>query len=549
MGQHSALATAFAQALPEGLKLVFRHIHSPPVQCPPLFSPLPGEEGDTTTCAKHLLLVSVPLGGTNDDATTVNEEAFAFAVEIFVYTTASLTTIFVSKADSSGCMFKAQRSSGAKSIVRTLSTVFLSHIVSLYQESKKRLVVSLFARAQSQYIFPGSASHQNKHVLDDRTLVKWWCRVFDPILRTFEPETHEGDRTLVQHSISDNDKSAEEVARPSATAYLIVPGCDRFETRTFYPTTARLDPKEKSRWLNSYPLSQVCGNPKAPPRCLVPRFPDDPKARCLEDLDNEVPGLAKQSSGDANAGQWHSVKTLDQFWELMAYRQECSSGRLVGFLWMIINPVGLTNSSPAISARSATASPADKDVGEGVTAQTKGQTEASSNDRSSQTCSGSVTGAGAVVLSEKAYKELIKEIESLDFENDDVSVESTKSVIERLTELCDAVHTGLIINGKAPKGEKEGTESAAKQTPGTTQASHILDARLIKKRKTAQSPSDGKASSLEGASSSVNADSKLAPGNEIEKDRATESTTPQAPQINVLGGSIVRKKKRKPQPE
>jgi regulator of Ty1 transposition protein 109 len=37
-------------------------------------------------------------------------------------------------------------------------------------------------------------------------------------------------------------------------------------------------------------------------------------------------------------GQWRSVKTLDQFWEMMSYRQECSAGRLVGFLWMVFSP-------------------------------------------------------------------------------------------------------------------------------------------------------------------------------------------------------------------
>lgn len=38
-------------------------------------------------------------------------------------------------------------------------------------------------------------------------------------------------------------------------------------------------------------------------------------------------------------GQWKSVKTLEQFWETMAFRQECSSGRIVGFIWVVITPV------------------------------------------------------------------------------------------------------------------------------------------------------------------------------------------------------------------
>ncbi|KAJ4163008.1 hypothetical protein NW754_014430 [Fusarium falciforme] len=34
-------------------------------------------------------------------------------------------------------------------------------------------------------------------------------------------------------------------------------------------------------------------------------------------------------------GSWKSVKTLDMFWEMMAYRQECSSGRMTGFIWLV----------------------------------------------------------------------------------------------------------------------------------------------------------------------------------------------------------------------
>src|SRR5208282_769802 len=68
-----------------------------------------------------------------------------------------------------------------------------------------------------------------------------------------------------------------------------------------------------------------------PPRCLVPRFPDDPKSRFLDELDGEL----SISQGKAVDGEWRSVKTLDQFWEMMAFRQECSAGRLVGFIWIV----------------------------------------------------------------------------------------------------------------------------------------------------------------------------------------------------------------------
>ncbi|GJC93019.1 H3 K56 histone acetylation protein KAT11 [Colletotrichum higginsianum] len=70
-----------------------------------------------------------------------------------------------------------------------------------------------------------------------------------------------------------------------------------------------------------------------PARCLIPRFPDDPKSRFRDELDEET-GKSKQLK---TTGQWKSVKSLDTFWEMMAYRQECSSGRLTGFIWVVFD--------------------------------------------------------------------------------------------------------------------------------------------------------------------------------------------------------------------
>jgi len=89
---------------------------------------------------------------------------------------------------------------------------------------------------------------------------------------------------------------------------------------------------------------------------LIPHFPDDPKARFLSELDEEIPdALLSQSSQSFSqnssatltspkkrgTGMWKSVKTLEQFWEMMAYRQECCSGRLVGFIWVVFTPGSL----------------------------------------------------------------------------------------------------------------------------------------------------------------------------------------------------------------
>jgi len=39
--------------------------------------------------------------------------------------------------------------------------------------------IHLFARVQSQYLFPASIEHPGKNVLSDAGLVKWWKAVMD----------------------------------------------------------------------------------------------------------------------------------------------------------------------------------------------------------------------------------------------------------------------------------------------------------------------------------------------------------------------------------
>lgn len=174
------------------------------------------------------------------------------------------------------------------------------------------MILSLFARSQNQYLFPGSIENSGKHVLDDRKLIKWWCRVLDPLLQDCGPS-------------SGHDSSV------SSDAYLIVPGCDRFETKAFFPPINPSHPKV--RWSNVYPQDMIAPEASAPPRCLIPRFPDDPKARFLDELDSEICGADRLKTG-----KWRSVQSIDQFWEMMSYRQECSAGRLVGFIWVVFTP-------------------------------------------------------------------------------------------------------------------------------------------------------------------------------------------------------------------
>ncbi|KAL2010487.1 hypothetical protein VTN00DRAFT_6294 [Thermoascus crustaceus] len=551
------LGDLLAEVLPKDVKTTLRHISTPPTPCEAIFSAPPGEDPETTFCENHFLTVSI----NRDDKD--EEELIVFGIEVLIYSTDRLTTIFISKADSTGNL-RLLKTTPKISLIRVISTTFLSYLVQTRQRPGVRLVLSLFARAQNQYLFPGSIDNVGKHVLDDRGLIKWWCRVADPILREYEPESRSQDKGLLDQRV--------ESVKSSATAYLIVPGCDKFETRAFFPPTAKFDDKEHPRWVNSYPLHQVCKNPGAPPRCLVPRFPDDPKSRFLLDLDDELPERTEASDSvkKENAGQWRSVRSLDQFWEMMSFRQECSAGRLTGFLWLVVNPPGVVNSDD-IADKAPRPQPSEADTAASVlptpeTSQTenvtavspeepteKVATTAEAHDPSTESVrepdskklehderpprlSSTSTerpvkaesnvsnpflwpeaGRGHVIFSDNYYKTAIEFLLEQDFENEEVSISSTKAWVSKVASLADTLWWGQHVVGKNIKAE------SATKPP---EAGNLMDTGLVRKRKK-EDAEDGKAPSAENGEANL------------------RSAQPEpSPSVNVLNASFVRKKKK-----
>lgn len=316
-----ALRTKLAAVLPKGRHFRFHHLSTPPLRADALCSAPPGERPDRTYCEKHFLAVSITANGASPPSACQQErdgpnptQVLVLGLEIFVYTTAHATTLFVSKADSTGFLSLISLTQGTQSPIREVCATFIRHLVETRRRQGVQLVVSLFARAQDQYLFPGSVKHSGKHVLDDRGLVKWWCRVLDPL--------------LISPSVGD-------AAPPwrSVKGYLVVPGLDAHETRALTPRSS----VAASSWLFDHPLERISHYCRefdwVPPRCLIPRFPDDPKSRFRDELDEE----AAQSGSMQTLGTWRSVKTLDSFWEVMGFRQECSSGRMTGFIWVVFD--------------------------------------------------------------------------------------------------------------------------------------------------------------------------------------------------------------------
>ncbi|QSZ34005.1 hypothetical protein DSL72_005585 [Monilinia vaccinii-corymbosi] len=310
----SVLIQQLASVLPKDVSFKIYHLSTPPTKTSSLYSAPPNSRPDRTYCESHFLTVSIRTPSKQDAPELV--EVLVFAIEILVYSTAYDTTFFVSKADSTGYLHLLNLPKGTPSPIRDISATFLQHLVEQHQRENIRSIVSLFARAQDQYLFPGSIEYSGKHVLDDRGLVRWWCRVLDPLIEQTE-----------------NSSSLRKSQWDSVKGFLIVPGQDHHETRSYLPARAKIQTAQ-SFWTIGHPLRQISRYADdVPPRCLVPHYPDDPKARFLDELDDEI-GRGK----DDTSGQWKSVKNIDQFWEMMAYRQECSAGRLVGFIWIVFTP-------------------------------------------------------------------------------------------------------------------------------------------------------------------------------------------------------------------
>ncbi|PVH94082.1 hypothetical protein DM02DRAFT_618854 [Periconia macrospinosa] len=576
-----SLYESLAEQLPEHIPFTFHHYSTPPTRSPSLFSAPPHAKPERTYCESHFFAASIAPTRTSDEVLLI------LAIEVLVYTTKNLTTIFVSKADSTGYLPllglpRSQAGSPSKSICGT----FVSWLAKERQREEKKVVISLFARAQDQYLFPASIDNPEKHVLDDRGLVKWWCKVLDPIMKEYDAPKERG--TLKERLTAENgdtstgSKQDSSSAKSTAKGYLVIPGFEHYDTLRYVPPPS--PPSAPRRWATSHPLLEIAPHPNAPPRCLVPHFPDDPKARFLDELDDELPDRGTDGTNGEGAtpsrssGQWKSVKTLDQFWEFMAFRQECSSGRIVGFIWIVITPPQPSiaeqdeeeESSQALSSVSQT----DTQVTENNSPipSPKKKTKAKNPRRkklnmeygpiplilpriksSSSNLSSMIDGSrgtsfksipestayykwptdsrGAIVLSSKDYDRANEVLLQQNFATRSAAIRSTKRWSDEV-----AVLAGVNSWSRTLVGRKEAKEHS---TETVNAATPVMVMGVRKKRKPEEA-----AQSEEGPSSLASNPAVLAEGL-VRKKVKTETSVDGASAasgVNTLGGGLVRKK-------
>jgi regulator of Ty1 transposition protein 109 len=575
------LQELLAEVLPQDVPFTFYHYSTPPTKSSPLFNAPPHHRTERTYCESHLLAVSVvPKDQTPPD------ELLILAIEVLIYTTKNLTTIFVSKADSTGYIStlnlpRAQAGSPLKAICGT----FVSWLARERQREGKKLVVSLFARAQDQYLFPASIDNPNKHVLDDRGLVKWWCKVLDPLVREYGVE--EDAKSFTARLAETGNGAVANGSRPyqkecTAKGYLVIPGYDQHDILRFIPPPP--SPTAPRRWAPTHPLLKIAPHPSAPPRCLVPHFPDDPKSRFLDELDDELPDArtedVSQQGGTPSRsnGQWKSVKSLDQFWEFMAFRQECSAGRIVGFIWVVITPPhdsipeedeesqpsqcqsqGLNESqgsiAPSLSGPKQRGSPKTprrrkvnttsgpipfippriKSSASNLSTASKGSTSARSKLPAENTpyYTWPSTSRGTLLLSATAYNRAHEILIGQSFGTRTATARSTKRWIDEISVLGGVDKWNWTVVGR---------REATSMTPATANGAAPVTLTGVKKKRKPEAPPVSETNGAEGGVQ-VLGEGLVRKKPKIEEGTALTSLDPA--NVNTLGAGLVRKKPKK----
>lgn len=502
---------ANALPLPTGVSLKVYHVSTPPTRSSrAIFAAAPGTEEQRTFCESHFLAITVP--------SKSDHGMLALAAEVLIFTTADFTLIFVSKVDTTGYLYINNVPKG-KDVSKIILSTFLQHLLDARSHGSK-VVLSLFARAEEQYLFPGSGKNGAKRVVGDRTLIKWWCRVLDPVLRE-----------------SEFSKTSTTLAHKCPTAHVLVAGSDANERRNVLPTSARQDLPDHVRWLWSYPTNLIAPDPSAPTQCLIPRLPDDPKTRYLEELDEEV----------EKHGHWTSIETIAQFWEVMDTRKECAAGRAVGYIWMIFYPAKVAHSGAGSLDKPMQSQPGE-DIQKGtweISAPNHSQPAAddaatnelpatsallgrpplalqtvspspSSPPRTCHTLNSNhqaeialpepeeqfhdvaervtapwpQTSRGNLVLTEEQYQILMDELLQLDFDNQELSEKSTKTWVSKAASFCPSPSQdwGVEVMGRERSGSSgtkrrvEEIEPLPQPGPDVKPAINLLSAGLVRKK-------------------------------------------------------------------
>lgn len=275
---------------------------------------------------------------------------------LYIFPKTHSVIVYISKVDSTGQGIRP-------SPTKTLVLAFLEHVSTSWFVSRSKpeddtkgpdlkywnVWVQLFARAQNQYLFPASIEFTGKRVLSDIGLVKWWKGVLEEYISNVAPIT----------------KEPEE--RRHFSKFIVVPGLTIIEAS--YTLRIPMDNPNGTEWIVGHPYSgpniiyPLGVHPPYSISQLIPYFPDDPKARLLDEIANTTTRAnatvslisspptkrrkldngeqpiksTEEEDGSTNAEvvdtklDFLRTVSADEFWARMDGRQECRLGTVAFF--------------------------------------------------------------------------------------------------------------------------------------------------------------------------------------------------------------------------
>ncbi|ORY56788.1 histone acetylation protein-domain-containing protein [Leucosporidium creatinivorum] len=288
----------------------------------------------------------------------------------------SSSLLYISKVDTSGLQPSSSSSSSSSSSgpnpTRTLVASFLTYHLLHPPHSTRRLRIQIFAKSQPQYLFPGSIENNQKKVLDDKGLIRWWKSCLEMAVGKYE----------ASDSGAASDKTTTTTTKPHPHLFYLIPGLTYLESLPYVPVS----PSSSSpKWHYSHPNSHLPSllhsatlTPSSTPITdHIPSFPDDPKSRFITSLTSssiassgnehdydDVTLSLKSAAFTTGAGGGARAEEVEKqrekeaqrmreaeggmegWWEMMQWRQECCSGVLVGFFTVGLEPDLLPSSLP-----------------------------------------------------------------------------------------------------------------------------------------------------------------------------------------------------------
>lgn len=281
--------------LPGSRTLTLHTLVSPPQREHELFPYALTPKNHKIMSQNILLLVSENVesdsAATTDSTNPPRILSSALEATLYLFPATSSSILYIGKIDTTGF------SKIAPSPARTLARATIDYFVrpdTRPAECGQRVWVHLFARAQSQYLFPDSALWKEKRVLGDAGLVRWWWSLFGDVARDVaearkgQPETRfEGTKLWyilpgftdleAYHTLASGSSFKMSQAGELPWTY----GHPYDDTLATFPLSGKQMDFTAAKDSSSHSEDHTKTKSIA---YLIPTFPDDPKARFLGEI-------------------------------------------------------------------------------------------------------------------------------------------------------------------------------------------------------------------------------------------------------------------------